>query len=207
MCCRLSSASRGPCPNPRVLERVLIAVLPAWHVTRSEPSSGAPVSPSPSPLLLPLYHTSLSLFAFFPLFRYLTVHLALIRMRAPPLIPLHSPIDPTDLFTKTPAPAPQCQCHYASSECRVRSARVTLPSPAYCTATGLIGRRHTQHALDEPRIHLTCIIDPTPAGEGFASERNLRLFKSVEDMLSARAAGLVQVDAAIVAVCQPQTNA
>lgn len=66
--------------------------------------------------------------------------------------------------------------------------------------SGLIGRRHTQHAFDEPRVHLTCIIDPTTSGEDFAAQKNLRLFKSVDLMLSARAAGLVQVDAAIVAV-------
>ncbi|GAA5841569.1 hypothetical protein JCM9279_000690 [Rhodotorula babjevae] len=66
-------------------------------------------------------------------------------------------------------------------------------------APGAIGRRHTQHALDEPRCSLTCIVDPTAAGPAFAAERNLKLYPSVEDMLKARAAGEVAVDGAILA--------
>ncbi|GAA6056165.1 hypothetical protein JCM3770_004239 [Rhodotorula araucariae] len=66
-------------------------------------------------------------------------------------------------------------------------------------APGLIGRRHTQHALDEPRCALTCIVDPTPAGDSFAAEHGLTLYKSVDDMLAARQAGEVKVDGAILA--------
>ncbi|GAA5998199.1 Gfo/Idh/MocA family protein [Rhodotorula paludigena] len=66
-------------------------------------------------------------------------------------------------------------------------------------APGLIGKRHTQHALDEPRVDLTCIIDPTPTGEQFAADKGLTLYKSVDEMLEARRAGKVKVDGAILA--------
>ncbi|GAA5884852.1 hypothetical protein JCM6882_007123 [Rhodosporidiobolus microsporus] len=66
-------------------------------------------------------------------------------------------------------------------------------------APGLIGKRWTQHALDEPLVDLSCIVDPTPFGEQFAKERGLTLFKSVDEMLAAKEAGKVKVDSALLA--------
>ncbi|GAA6052323.1 Oxidoreductase [Rhodotorula toruloides] len=66
-------------------------------------------------------------------------------------------------------------------------------------APGLIGQRHTQHALDEPNVNLTCIVDPTPAGPPYAEKLGVKLYRSTEEMLAARAAGEVKVDAAILA--------
>lgn len=67
-------------------------------------------------------------------------------------------------------------------------------------STGLIGKRWTQHALDEPLCDLTCIVDPTPYGETFAKEQGLTLYRSVDEMLEARASGKVKVDSALLAV-------
>lgn len=69
-----------------------------------------------------------------------------------------------------------------------------------CPPTGAIGQRHTQHALDEPRCVLTCVVDPTPAGEPFAAKHALKLYSSLDDMLAAREAGHVTVDGAVLAV-------
>ncbi|GAA6038551.1 hypothetical protein JCM8097_004626 [Rhodosporidiobolus ruineniae] len=66
-------------------------------------------------------------------------------------------------------------------------------------APGLIGKRWTQHALDEPLVDLTCIVDPTAYGETFAQEKGLTLFKSIDDMLAARKTGQVEVDSALLA--------
>ncbi|CDR36776.1 RHTO0S02e06722g1_1 [Rhodotorula toruloides] len=66
-------------------------------------------------------------------------------------------------------------------------------------APGLIGQRHTQHALDEPNVNLTCIVDPTPAGPPYAEKLGVKLYRSTEDMLAARTKGEVRVDAAILA--------
>ncbi|BGP13344.1 hypothetical protein JCM10213_001469 [Rhodosporidiobolus nylandii] len=66
-------------------------------------------------------------------------------------------------------------------------------------APGLIGKRWTQHALDEPLVDLTCIVDPTPNGAAFAKEHGLVLYRSVEAMLEARKAGHVKVDSALLA--------
>ncbi|GAA6000643.1 hypothetical protein JCM10207_004590 [Rhodosporidiobolus poonsookiae] len=66
-------------------------------------------------------------------------------------------------------------------------------------APGLIGKRWTQHALDEPLVDLTCIVDPTPYGEEFAKERGLRLYKSVNEMLAAVQEGSVRVNSALLA--------
>ncbi|GAA5862457.1 hypothetical protein JCM8547_002071 [Rhodosporidiobolus lusitaniae] len=66
-------------------------------------------------------------------------------------------------------------------------------------APGLIGKRWTQHAFDEPLVDLTCIVDPTDFGVHFAQERNLTLYKSVDEMLAARQEGKVKVDSALLA--------
>ncbi|GAA5860624.1 hypothetical protein JCM1840_000321 [Sporobolomyces johnsonii] len=64
---------------------------------------------------------------------------------------------------------------------------------------GLIGKRHVAHCLDEPTVDLSCIVDPTPAGAAFASQHKLVLYKSVDEMLIARKARLVNVDGVILA--------
>ncbi|BGP29504.1 hypothetical protein JCM10296v2_001243 [Rhodotorula toruloides] len=66
-------------------------------------------------------------------------------------------------------------------------------------APGLIGQRHTRHALDEPNVNLTCIVDPTPAGLPYAEKLGVKLYRSTEEMLAARARQEVEVDAAILA--------
>jgi hypothetical protein len=68
------------------------------------------------------------------------------------------------------------------------------------TLPGIIGQRWTQHALDEPLVDLTCIVDPTAYGEEFAKERGLTLYKSVEGMLEAKEEGKVKVEGALLAV-------
>lgn len=82
----------------------------------------------------------------------------------------------------------------ASLSLRWTRADADRPTP------GLIGQRHTQHALDEPNVNLTCIVDPTPAGPPYAEKLGVKLYRSTEDMLAARTKGEVRVDAAILAV-------
>ncbi|KAI5480292.1 quinate utilization oxidoreductase QutH [Pseudohyphozyma bogoriensis] len=63
----------------------------------------------------------------------------------------------------------------------------------------LIGRRHTEHVIDEPEAELSCIVDPTPSGPAFAEKHSVKLFKSLEEVLEARKKGEVKVDGCILA--------
>ncbi|KAJ7700339.1 hypothetical protein B0H17DRAFT_1195753 [Mycena rosella] len=62
-------------------------------------------------------------------------------------------------------------------------------------ASGLIGRRHTQHCLDEPLVSLACIVDPAPAGEALAAAHGVPYFASLDAMLTSA----VRVRGAILA--------
>lgn len=66
-------------------------------------------------------------------------------------------------------------------------------------ASGLIGVRHMQHCIDEPLVKLSCIVDPMPAGVELAKKHNVPHFNTVDDMLTAKEAGTVAVDGAILA--------
>lgn len=48
---------------------------------------------------------------------------------------------------------------------------------------GLVGRRHVEHIVAEPRAALHCIVDPTEAARAFAAERGLAWRPSVAAML------------------------
>jgi predicted dehydrogenase len=62
----------------------------------------------------------------------------------------------------------------------------------------LIGKRHTQHVLDEPETKLACIVDPTPAGQDFAGKLGVNNYPSLDALLEARQSNKVKVDAAII---------
>ncbi|GAA5908684.1 Gfo/Idh/MocA family protein [Sporobolomyces salmoneus] len=64
---------------------------------------------------------------------------------------------------------------------------------------GLIGRRHVQHCLDEESVELACIVDPTQSGVEFAKDKNVLLFRTLDELLIARAEGHVRVDGVILA--------
>jgi predicted dehydrogenase len=56
-----------------------------------------------------------------------------------------------------------------------------------------------QHVLSEPSTILSCIVDPTPAGAALAESLSIPNYDSLSSLLTARTAGQVSVDAAIVA--------
>ncbi|GAA5827750.1 hypothetical protein JCM5353_002294 [Sporobolomyces roseus] len=64
---------------------------------------------------------------------------------------------------------------------------------------GLIGRRHVEHCITEPTVEISCIVDPTPTGEKYAQEQGLVLYKTVDELLNARAEGKVRIDGVILA--------
>ncbi|GAA6018902.1 hypothetical protein JCM11491_001720 [Sporobolomyces phaffii] len=64
---------------------------------------------------------------------------------------------------------------------------------------GVIGRRHVQHCIDDPRVELSCIVDPTPAGAAFARERGVPRYETLDQLLDERGRGSVRVDGAILA--------
>ncbi|KIW72521.1 hypothetical protein PV04_00706 [Phialophora macrospora] len=66
-------------------------------------------------------------------------------------------------------------------------------------ATGLIGKRHLQHVVDEPEAELAGIIDPAEIAPELALRHNCRHFKSVDDLLASLKSGTFSADAVIVA--------
>lgn len=68
-------------------------------------------------------------------------------------------------------------------------------------AAGLIGKRHTQHVLDEPETKLAGIVDPSAAGQAYANEIGVQNFPSLDALLEARRSNKIRVDAAII--CTP----
>lgn len=50
---------------------------------------------------------------------------------------------------------------------------------------GLIGKRHAMHVKASADADLTCVIDPTPAGETVAAEFGVRWFRSLDEALKA----------------------
>lgn len=63
---------------------------------------------------------------------------------------------------------------------------------------GLIGKRHIDHIVSEPLTHLAAIVEPTPAGKELAAKHGVPCYASVTELIAARDANEVQVDAAIV---------
>lgn len=49
-------------------------------------------------------------------------------------------------------------------------------------------------------MEISCIVDPTPTGEKYAQEQGFALYKTVDELLNARAEGKVKVDGVILAV-------
>lgn len=49
---------------------------------------------------------------------------------------------------------------------------------------GLIGKRHIQHVLDEPKAVLSAVVDPTPTGRKIAADAGVKWFASFADMAS-----------------------
>jgi predicted dehydrogenase len=52
--------------------------------------------------------------------------------------------------------------------------------------TGLIGPRHAQAVLKEPRAELVCIVDPNPAVKDVAATLGVPLYESIGEMLESR---------------------
>jgi hypothetical protein len=63
---------------------------------------------------------------------------------------------------------------------------------------GLIGKRHIDHVVSEPLTRLAAIVEPTPAGKELAVKHGVPCYSSVTELIAARDASEVQVDAAIV---------
>jgi len=70
--------------------------------------------------------------------------------------------------------------------------------PIVVIGTGLIGKRHIQHILSEPRTRLSAIVEPGPNGPAAAQELGVPHFGSIEDLIAAHASGAIQVAGAIV---------
>ncbi|KAF9463756.1 hypothetical protein BDZ94DRAFT_1235851 [Collybia nuda] len=64
--------------------------------------------------------------------------------------------------------------------------------------TGLIGKRHLNHVISEPLTRLAAIVEPLPAGKELAAEHGVPCYASVAELIAARDANEVYVDAAIV---------
>ncbi|KAF2687188.1 NAD(P)-binding protein [Lentithecium fluviatile CBS 122367] len=71
------------------------------------------------------------------------------------------------------------------------------PTRIAVDGTGLIGPRHAEAVVHEPRAELACIVDLNPAAQAVAEKFNCPLYESVEQMLSQS----VKVDGALV--CTP----
>ncbi|KIW30449.1 uncharacterized protein PV07_06191 [Cladophialophora immunda] len=66
-------------------------------------------------------------------------------------------------------------------------------------ASGLIGKRHLQHVVEEPEAELVAIIDPDVVGSELASQHHCPCFRVVPDFLASLEAGEISADAVILA--------
>ncbi|OAP62362.1 hypothetical protein AYL99_04565 [Fonsecaea erecta] len=66
-------------------------------------------------------------------------------------------------------------------------------------ASGLIGKRHLQHVVDEPEAELVAIIDPDVVGSELAIQHRCPCFQNVADFLASLKAGGISADAVILA--------
>jgi predicted dehydrogenase len=60
---------------------------------------------------------------------------------------------------------------------------------------GLIGKRHAKHLHEEPEADFVAIAEPFPAGQTVADQYGVKLFKTVDDLVSSE----TEYDAVLIA--------
>ena len=76
-----------------------------------------------------------------------------------------------------------------------------LPARIAVVGAGLIGRRHISHVVSEPETTLVAIVECHPNGAAVAKSNNVPIFESFSDLVGARKAGQIVLDAVII--CTP----
>jgi predicted dehydrogenase len=75
------------------------------------------------------------------------------------------------------------------------------PARIAVIGAGLIGRRHISHVVSEPETTLVAIVDCHPRGAALAESNGVPIFASLTDLVDARNAGQIRLDAVII--CTP----